>query len=256
MHCLSFGYEPIPESVSVRGGSPDTFLLEPVTGAAIVYDEGWVLIDTGFNVETVRDPARRRAHYNYDSYTAIVPPGDPLVDQMAILGLRWDNLLFAAISHLHCDHSGGIHHLAGGPPVVIQERELDFGLSEAGLEHAYFRDDYDVEGVRWQLIDGAAELAPGLHAIPTFGHTPGHTSFQVTLPEAGTVVLACDAADLRENIDRPIACGTTTHPDLEPAAQQAAELLNGLDAREGWSVWPGHDPSFWATRRRPPNVYR
>ena len=80
LHCLTFGYEPIPVSVSVRGGDPARFLLEPVTGAAVVYEEGWVLVDTGFNVDTIRDPVRRASHYNYDSYTAIVPPGDPLVE--------------------------------------------------------------------------------------------------------------------------------------------------------------------------------
>ena len=255
LHCLTFGYEPIPESVSLRGGDPARFLLEPVTGAAVVYDEGWVLIDTGFNVATVRDPRRRAAHYNFENYTAIVPPGDPLVDQMALLGLTWDRLLFAAVSHLHLDHSGGIHHLVDGPPVVIQDREIAFGLEEAGLEHAYFRDDYDLADVRYHRLDGSADLAPGLRAVATFGHTPGHTSFQVELPVTGTIVLACDAADLKENIEGPVACGTTTHPHLEPAAEESARALHEMDAREGWEVWPGHDPQFWSTRRHPPHAY-
>jgi len=246
LHVLRLGYEPIPESVSVRGGDPATFLLEPVTAGVVEYDDAWVLLDSGFDVPTVRDPAARAAHYNYDSYTAVVPPGDPLVDQVAALGLAWDRLAFAAVSHLHCDHSGGLRHLVDGPPVVLQAREHDFAVDEAGLEHAYFRSDYTRPGLRFDLVDGDVELAPGLRGLDTRGHTPGHMSFAVDLPAAGTVVLACDAADLHRNITEPVACGTTTHPHLEGAADEAARRLHALDAQDGVQVWPGHDPHFWA----------
>ena len=80
-------------------------------------------------------------------------------------------------------------------------------------------------------------------------------SFAVDLRVAGTVVLACDAADLRGNIDAVIPCGTTTHASLEPAAQRSIELLHVLDSQDGVSVWPGHDPDFWPTRRKPPSSY-
>ena len=95
LFALLLGWEPIPESVSLFGGRPDVFLLEPVTGAAVAYDDCWVLIDTGFNPQVVRDPELRAAHYTYANYTAIVPPGDPLVDQVGAAGLRWEDLAFS-----------------------------------------------------------------------------------------------------------------------------------------------------------------
>jgi len=255
MHCFVYGFEPIPESLSVRGGDATTFLLEPVTGVAVEYDQGWVLLDSGFNVDTVRNPTKRAAHYNFDSYTAIVPPGDPLVDQVAAAGLRWQDLAFCAISHLHCDHSGGLRLMINGPPVVLQQREHEFAMDEAVLEDAYFRSDYQQPGLQYRLIDGETELASGLRALPTYGHTPGHMSFAVELPESGTIVLAGDAADLRRNISEPVACGSTTHPDLEDAAESAARLLHELDGQPGTEVWPSHDPNFWSSRRRPPTFY-
>lgn len=255
LYAFRYGWEPIPEAVSLAGGSAEEFLLEPVTGAAVVYEDGWVLLDTGFNVDTIRDPERRAAHYLAPSYIGIVPPGDPLLRQVEAAGLRWSHLAMVGISHLHCDHSGGLRHVVDGPRVAIQASEHAFAMDEAGLEHAYFRSDYELPGLRWQLLEGAAELAPGLRALPTIGHTPGHQSFEVDLAAHGTVVLACDAADLRANIDDVIPCGTTTHPELAEAAARSIALLHQLDARPRTEVWPGHDPDFWRTRRRPPGCY-
>ena len=252
---LVLGWEPVTQALSLKGGSPDRFLLEPVTGAAIEFDEGWVLYDTGFNPETVRDPALRLAHYAnldpYYCYIACIPRGDPLAQQVAAAGLDWGELAFGVISHLHCDHSGGLRLFADGPPVVIQQREYDFAMDEAGLEHAYFRSDYDRPGLSWRKVDGEAELAPGLRTVPTYGHTPGHMSLAVTLASR-TIVLAGDAADLKANIEGQIPCGSTTHPELEPDAARAIALLHSLDAQPGTEVWPSHDPGFWGDLREPP----
>lgn len=255
LYAFRYGWEPIPESVSLAGGSDDEFLLEPVTGAAVVYDDGWVLLDTGFNVETVRDRDRRNAHYTTPSYTAVIGPGDPLLRQVEAAGLAWADLALVGISHLHCDHSGGLRHVVDGPPIAIQAAEHAFAMESAGLEHAYFRSDYELPGLRWRLLDGDAELAPGLRALDTAGHTPGHQSFAVDLAAEGTVVLACDAADLAENVRHVIPCGTTTSPGLAEAAARAIARLHALDRRDGTQVWPGHDPVFWATRRQPPAAY-
>jgi N-acyl homoserine lactone hydrolase len=255
LHPLRFGWEPIPESISLRGGSPDQYLLEPVTGAAVVFDEGWVLVDTGFNIETIHDDAKRLAHYVVPCYAALVPRGDPLVDQVEGLGLSWDGLAACVVSHLHCDHSGGLRHLVDGPPIVIQGAELEFGMSEATLQDAYFRSDFDMPGLDWERVVGDEELGEGLRLLPTRGHTPGHTSVMVELSDSGTVVLACDAADLRANIDERIPPGTTTSPDLDDAAQSSIDQLHDLDVQEGTEVWPGHDPVFWNEKVAFPGAY-
>jgi glyoxylase-like metal-dependent hydrolase (beta-lactamase superfamily II) len=240
--------------VSLFGGRSDVFLLEPVTGAAVAYDDCWVLIDTGFNPQLVRDPELRAAHYTYANYTAVIPPGDPLVDQVRAAGLDWEDLAFCAVSHLHCDHSGGLRLLVDGPPVVIQRREFDFAMNRATHGDVYFRSDYERDGIDWVIVDGDAELAPGLTGLATFGHTPGHMSFSVEFPDR-TIVLACDAADLEANITRRIRCGSVAEAGDEAAAQRSIERLAQLASSPNTEVWPGHDPDFWATRQRPPSFY-
>ncbi|GAA2514685.1 MBL fold metallo-hydrolase [Winogradskya humida] len=246
LHPMIVGYEPIAESLSVLGGDPARYLLEPVTAAAVVYADGWVLLDAGFNVDIVRDPARRGVHFNYDSYTAVVPPGDPLADQLGALGLAWSQLRGCAISHIHVDHTGGLRLVPPGVPVAFQRNEYQYGaqltpaqaLARTVVQSDFLRDDLDIV-----LLDGDTPLAPGLTALDTSGHTPGHQSFAVTLPSR-TVVLACDAADLRGQIVDAVACGTTMRPEDAPLAAAAARRLRDLDRTEGTEVWPGHDPDW------------
>lgn len=253
LYAFHYGWEPVPESVSLLGGS-DRILVEPVTGVAIAYDDGWILIDTGLNPEILHDAALCQAHYGDKPRPSVVHP-EPLLHMIAAAGLSLQTLRGCCLSHLHCDHGGGLRHLENGPPIVIQAREHAFAMDQAGLEHAYFRRDYEQLDLRWQLIEGERELAPGLHALPTFGHTPGHQSFRVELAQR-TVVLACDAADLRRNIDEIVPCGETTHPHLASAAARSIAQLHALDRTPGVEVWPGHDPEFWATRQLPPHAYR
>lgn len=244
------GYEPISENVSIVGGDPYRILLEPVTAVAVVFERGWVLLDSGFNIDTIRDKAARGAHFNYDSYTAVVTPGDPLVDQVAAAGLDWSQLAACAISHVHLDHTGGLRLLVDGPPVLMQRAEWEFASTTATLAHAVFPDDYLRDGLDIVLLDGDTQLAAGLTALDTRGHTPGHQSFMIELPDR-TIVLACDAADLHENITECRACGTTSLPEHADDARRSIERLNELNSRDGVEVWPGHDPAWeqWSTFR-------
>lgn len=241
---LVLGFEPICEAISVRGGSTFRHLMEPVTAAAVVFERGWVLQDGGFDPSRVRDPVRRAASFDYENYLPIVPPGDPLVDQVAEAGLEWHDLAAAAISHAHFDHTGAARLLQRTQPLVMQRREWEHVRTADSERAAFlFRDDFDHPGLTIALLDGDTELAPGLAAIDTAGHTPGHQSFVVELP-GRTVVLAGDAADLRANIDRRLPTGSTAVPEDAARADAAIRRLADLDARAGIEVWPGHDPEW------------
>ncbi|MFD1713916.1 N-acyl homoserine lactonase family protein [Amnibacterium flavum] len=242
------GYEPIPESLSLEGGDPARFLLEPVTAVAVVYDEGaWVLLDSGFNVDTVRDEKARGEHFNFDGYAPVVPPGDPLADQVIAAGLDWADLAACAISHVHFDHTGGLRFVAGRAPAVFQRAEWDYAVTDATIRDAVSVDDFLRPDLDVVLLDGDTEFAPGITALDTRGHTPGHQSFAIEL-QGRTVVLACDAADLRRNITESIACGSTIRPGDAVDARIAARRLHELDLLDGVEVWPGHDPDWWAWR--------
>ena len=254
LHPFVLGYEPIAESLSVRGGREDLYLLEPVTAAAVEYADGWILIDTGFNVGVVRDDALRAEFLNYDGYTPVVPPGDPLRRAVAAAGLEWDALAGCAISHAHLDHTCGVPTLDPVIPVVVQRKEWEWVAAGVGRREVVIPADLLGSAGSVRLLDGDTVLASGLRALDTAGHTPGHQSFVIELPRR-TVVLACDAADLHVNLSSRTPCGWTPGEEGMEFAQRAIDRLADL-AADGAHVWPGHDPEWgpWRAAMRGESV--
>ncbi|MBO0693792.1 MAG: hypothetical protein J2P58_12895, partial [Acidimicrobiaceae bacterium] len=90
-------------------------------------------------------------------------------------------------------------------------------------------------------------IAPGVGAVLTAGHTPGHQSFVVDLDESvggGGVILAFDAADLTVNIDEEISVGGRVDATPEQCVE-AIRRLKSIAAAKGYALVPGHDPVAW-----------
>jgi glyoxylase-like metal-dependent hydrolase (beta-lactamase superfamily II) len=256
---LTFGWEDLPETVSIHGGDPTVRLREPVPGVLLELDGGWMLLDTGFNVPIVRDPLLyRRFHGRHHDIRAelLNDDRDSLEVAFEVVGVDPADVAAVALSHLHNDHAGGLRYFAERVPVHLQRRELDYGLSDGqhgdGPEHhGIFRIDFDDPVIDWRLADGDVELAPGVSAVPTYGHTPGHQSFVVTLSDDAALrygapgfVLAFDAADLQRNIDEEVAVGGFIDCPPEQTVE-AIRRLKAIGAEKGFRLVPGHDPEVW-----------
>lgn len=249
--CLTLAWDEIPESISLEGGS-DRILREPVCAILVKTAIGWVLLDTGTDARRFRGPNAERDLYEPGGLPEFPTDGDPLLDALAAHGLRPEDIALAAISHLHFDHSGGIRHLAAaGVEICIQRRELDFALADARREDAYLRGDYDDPAIAWRVLDGDAEIAPGIEAVSTPGHTPGHMSFRVRLSETGTWLFAMDAIDLQAGIDQDRIVGTHARPEDYPLVRTSHDRLVGLAATEGARLVAGHCPETWPALTTP-----
>jgi N-acyl homoserine lactone hydrolase len=252
---LTLGWEHLPKSVSVEGAPPDERLVCPVPGILLLCDGGWLLLDTGFNTALIRDAALRRRFYGNPTYSVVLPgPGEPLDEALAFAGIELADVAAVGVSHLHVDHAGGLKHFAGRVPVHCQRTELEYGLSAGpGPErNAIYRIDFDDPRHDWRLADGDVEIAPGVTAISTPGHTPGHQSFVVDLDESvggGGFVFACDAADLTENIEAEVSIGGRIGATPDEAVEQIRRL-KALGAERGYPLVPGHDPVVWPSLSR------
>ena len=246
---LTLGWEDLPKGVSVEGAPADLRMREPVPGILLHVDGGWLLLDTGFNTALMRDEALRRRFYGDPIHRAILPgPGEPLEEALAHAGIEMSEVHAVGLSHLHLDHAGGLRHFTG-KPVHCQRRELEYGLTPVAEKHAIYRIDFDDPKHDWRLADGEAQIAPGVTAVLTAGHTPGHQSFVVDLDDSvggGGFVFAFDAADLTENIEQDVSIGGRVDATPEECVEQVRRL-KAIATEKGYPLVPGHDPVVWPT---------
>jgi glyoxylase-like metal-dependent hydrolase (beta-lactamase superfamily II) len=242
---LTFGWEHISKRYSVMGAS-DVRLREPVPGVLLELDGGWLLLDTGFNTPVLLDDLlRRRLAYEGIDDELAGDAGDTMERAFEYVGVDPRDVALVALSHLHYDHAGGLRWFAEQAPVHCQRTELTAALAHPAPEaQAMLRVDFDDHRIDWRLADGDVEVAPGVTAVLTAGHTPGHQSFVVDLADGTGFVFAFDAADLQENLDREAAPGSLATGD-EDAAVESIRRLKSIAAQKGYRVIPGHDPDVW-----------
>lgn len=245
---LTLGWIDLPRHVLVRGGS-DEQMHVPVPGVLLLCDGGWLLLDTGFNTALIRDRALYQRFQPFPAMRPVIPgPGEPLEEALAAAGIDIADIHEVAVSHLHWDHAGGLRHFAGRVPVHAQRAELDYAMAPGpGPErHGMFRIDYDDPRIDWRAADGDVAIAPGVTAMLTAGHTPGHQSFIVDLDESaggGGLVLAFDAANLTHSCTAEVPGGL-----INATAEQGAEQIRRLKriaSQRGYPLIPGHDPVAW-----------
>ncbi|CAN5703533.1 N-acyl homoserine lactonase family protein [soil metagenome] len=243
---LTFGWEHIPKSISVHGAPESIRLREPVPGILLEVDGGWFLLDTGFNTPILLDEQLRRRMVHMGIEDELVGTvGDTIERAFEFVGIDPADVVEVAVSHLHYDHAGGIRWFAEHAPIHCQQRELEHALAQRAPEpQALCRVDFDDHRIDWRLGDGDVELAPGITAVATYGHTVGHQSFVVDLADGGGFVFAFDAADLQENLDDEAAPGSVATGDVAEAVE-SIRRLKAIAAEKGYRVIPGHDPDAW-----------
>jgi len=114
--------------------------------------------------------------------------GAGLLDRLGEAGVRADEVTDIIHTHLHGDHCGWnvVEGKLTFPNATIRvaRKELDHWLDPAGSGERFDIARSQTVPVQaaghLETFSGDGEILPGLTAIPTPGHTPGHTSIMVS----------------------------------------------------------------------------
>ena len=133
-----------------------------------------------------------------------VAPKVSVVDQLAQLKIEPQQIKYVGISHYHGDHIGQANSLPGSilligkgdwdgasaakPPAGVNPQFLSNWISGGGKVEP-------ITGDKDVFEDGSVVM------LNTPGHTPGHHSLLVRLPQTGAVILSGDFAHFHENYE-------------------------------------------------------
>jgi N-acyl homoserine lactone hydrolase len=141
--------------------------------------------------------------------------------------------------HLHFDHIGG-NPLLAGRPIFCQRREL----GTAGASGYTVTELVEFNGACYELLDGEAEIMPGIHVIPTPGHVDGHQSV-VVLCDDGSIVLAGQAHDTASLWSADVLAEYGLSLGHEPPLPNASPWMSRILQFDPKQVVFAHDAAVW-----------
>ncbi len=205
-----------------------------------------VLVDTG--VGTKNDPKFR------DIFAVERP--ESLLEDLAALGIKPEDVTTVATTHLHFDHCGGgttrgedgavrptfprAHYL-----VRRQEWESAHPPNERNRA-SYLSENYDPIETAGQLVlhDKDIEILPGVTLRGLPGHTVGHQGVFFDI-DGARALYTVDLVPTVAHLPLPYIMGFDTHP-LTTLETKRAILRDAT--REGWLFLLEHDPDHLVVR--------
>ena len=202
-----------------------------------------ILVDTGISAE--------------DSAWYTESPVEDFIDfegGLAKVGLKPEDIDIVIQTHLHFDHVGNTHRCPNAK-VVVQRKELEFALAPHPLQ-GYLYNPEILNCLRYELVDGDAEILPGIEVIHLPSHTPGVQAVSVQTEKGKAVIsgMCC----IGENFHPP-------KPNTWPQKRHFWEVTppgNFMDLQEAYMntlrlkgladiLIPQHDPSLFDVTQIP-----
>lgn len=198
-----------------------------------------VLVDTGLGT---KDDDRFRDIFRVEDEPS-------LENSLRAAGLALADITDVLLTHLHFDHAGGATRREGDRLVPtfpkakywIQRRNWDNAHAPNPRERASYRsenfDPLEAAGVVG-LVDGAAELWPGIQLVLADGHTRGQQLVRVS-GGGETLYFVADLIPTAAHVRIPFVMGYDVAA-IETMAEKRSLLERAVDER-AWIVLE-HDP--------------
>ncbi len=178
--------------------------------------------------------------------------------QLALCGVRVEDIQTVILSHMHFDHTGNIHLF---PNADIYVPKADFMMAQT-LVHAstdsdsyagYCKKDMEVPVRQYHLIEEDFEIIPGVKIINLPGHTPGLLGLLISLEKEGNYLFPMDAVYTNEIYGPPAKASGLLHDRTQYF--ESIEKVRRLQKEYHAKMIPAHDWDMFQTLRKAPTFY-
>jgi N-acyl homoserine lactone hydrolase len=161
-------------------------------------------------------------------------PKSSLVEQLAQLHLKPEQITFVAVSHYHGDHIGQVASfpqstllIGKGDWDALNEPKPNTAINPANFSH------WISGGGKVEPVSGDKDVFGdgSVIMLNTPGHTPGHHSLLVKLKEKGNVLITGDLSHFQENYDsNGVPTFNTNRADTLASLDRFKQLATNLHA--------------------------
>jgi glyoxylase-like metal-dependent hydrolase (beta-lactamase superfamily II) len=180
-----------------------------------------------------------------------IQEGDPLIDNLAVLGVRPDQIDAVINTHLHFDHAGGNTKLVNDKAAptfpnaqyIVQAAEIAHAANPTERDRAsYFEENFlpMQQSGQWHALAGDTEIIPGISAVGIPGHNADIQAIKLT-SGGKTIFFVADLFPTRHHLSLPWIMAYDLYPlqTLETKRKWLETIV-----QKNWIVVFGHDPDI------------
>ncbi|MBB4206648.1 MBL fold metallo-hydrolase [Roseinatronobacter bogoriensis] len=234
---LSDGYLELPADMMLEN-MPQDELAEILAR----YDLNSDQLEPPCNLVLLRD-GPRVVLFDIGAGPDFMPSVGHMMQAMESLGVSPDDITHLVITHAHPDHIWGLlddfdEPMLPNAEVMMGRAEWEYWMDPDTVESIGAARQSFAVGAQRRLVevqdhvtlfDDGAEVLPGVEAISTPGHTPGHMSFALNFAGQQLIVTGDALVNHHLAFERPEWLSGSDH-DLEQAAQTRLRLLDRITA--------------------------
>lgn len=229
---LSDGHLVLPMSfVTDHDGAREIMATYGMTGDAV---------EPPCNVTLLRD-GTNTVLFDVGAGPDFMPTAGKLSEAMDALGITADDVTHVVFTHAHPDHLWGVlddfdEPLFANATHMMGKQEWDYWIDpETASTIGAGRESFAAGAIRrLQLLedrivtfDPEMEILPGINAVASYGHTPGHMSFEVRQGNDACMIVGDAIGNHHLAFAQPLwASGSDQDPEL--GSKTRADLLARL----------------------------
>ena len=191
----------------------------------IIHPQGTLLWDTGLSDSLINKPKTSSAYRLTKSVS--------LLNSLKKIGLKPSDIKYVSVSHSHFDHVGNLNQFSQST-WILQKAELKYAQTHPNSFVINLTELSNWKTAHKMMISGDYDVFGDdtVKILNTPGHTPGHQSLELKLPQAGVVILSGDLFHQRASIEPlQIPVFNTSRAETMASADRIKRLLINTQGR-------------------------